>query len=141
MSRWLRYLNLSMYLNLKRHQDCRRSLRARCLSRFSSVTDGVVAGMNKLEIAELTVRGPTISVVPKKVLSAVAPTCVICFSNMVKLGDLQDDELYEELLEDVAEKCNTHGAVKSMVIPCGGTEESIFCCVSVFTMSSYHFDS
>ena len=44
---------------------------------------------------------------------------------MVKLGDLQDDELYEELLEDVAEKCNTHGAVKSIVIPRGGTEESI----------------
>jgi len=46
-----------MYLNLQRHQDCRRSLRARCLSRFSSVTDGVVA-VNKLEIAELQNKGP-----------------------------------------------------------------------------------
>jgi len=125
----------------------------------SSVTDGVVAGMNKLEIAEHrivvqriasssaavllqptlaaasavnntsapspTVRGPTIPVVPKSVLSAVVPTCVIRLSNMVKLGDLQDDELYEELLEDVAEECNTHGVVKSIVIPRGGTEESI----------------
>jgi len=43
---------------------------------------------------------------------------------VVKLGDLQDDELYEELLEDVAEKCNTYGALKSIVIPRGRTEES-----------------
>lgn len=124
----------------------------------SSVTDGVVAGMNKLEIADhrlavqrissssaavllqptsvaaalpaaSTAASPTVPVpapaAVKSVLSSVAPTCVIRLSNMVTLGDLQDDELYEELLEDVADECNSHGTVKSIVIPRGGTAESI----------------
>lgn len=132
----------------------------------SLVTDGVVAGMNKLEIADHrlavqripsssaavllqpTTTTTTTAVVapppaassaasstvrvppppaPKSVLSAIAPTCVIRLSNMVTLGDLQDDELYEELLEDVADECNSHGTVKSIVIPrsSGGTADSI----------------
>lgn len=124
----------------------------------SLVTDGVVAGMNKLEIADhrlavqrisstsaavllqptttvaplppaTSAASPTVRVPPpaaaKSVLSAVAPTCVIRLSNMVTLGDLQDDELYEELLEDVADECNSHGTVKSIVIPRGGSAESI----------------
>ena len=38
---------------------------------------------------------------------------------MTSPADLTDNDLYEELLEDVADECNTHGTVKSIVIPRG----------------------
>lgn len=44
-------------------------------------------------------------------------SCVIRLGNMAAEDDLTDDELYEELQEDVADECNKHGTVKSVVIP------------------------
>jgi len=44
---------------------------------------------------------------------------------MVNPEDLKDDDNYEELLEDVAEECNNHGTVKSIVIPRGVEDASL----------------
>lgn len=36
---------------------------------------------------------------------------------MVTPDELKDDEEYEEILEDIREECNRHGAVRSVEIP------------------------
>ena len=45
------------------------------------------------------------------------PTAVLRMSNMLDLEELKDDEIYEELLEDIADECNQHGTVRSVIIP------------------------
>lgn len=130
----------------------------------SSITDGVVAGMNKLDLAgsKLAVQrvplssaamllkpsaSPNTNILPTSPTSASAPascltngpqpqlsdvlddfpaSCVIRLSNMTTPEDLRDNDAYEELLEDVADECNTHGTVKSIVIPrgTGGAEDA-----------------
>lgn len=120
----------------------------------SALTDGVVGGMNGLEIADHKLSVQRIPASSAAVLlqpSAAAPappagappapppqstaaapsssqpdelasqppSTVIRMSNMTTPEDLADDTQYEELLEDVADECNTHGTVKSLVIPRG----------------------
>jgi hypothetical protein len=46
-------------------------------------------------------------------------SAVIRMSNMTSQEDLDDDALYEELIEDISDECNSHGTVKSIVIPRG----------------------
>lgn len=130
-----------------------------------SVTDAVVQGMNKLEIADLKLSVTRIPQSSAKLLltpavqpaapsptnasgvaaaqaaSSAAPTAataapatappardpladhppssVIRLSNMTTAEDLTSDENYNDLLEDVADECNTHGTVKSIIIPRG----------------------
>ena len=55
----------------------------------------------------------------RDVLDDFPLSSVIRLSNMCSRADLTDNELYDELLEDVADECNTHGTVKSIVIPRG----------------------
>ena len=55
----------------------------------------------------------------RDVLDEYPLSSVIRLSNMTTPADLTDNDLYEELLEDVADECNTHGTVKSIVIPRG----------------------
>lgn len=42
---------------------------------------------------------------------------VLCLLNMTTEADLEDDSLFEELVEDVASECNKHGVVSSICIP------------------------
>jgi len=44
-------------------------------------------------------------------------TEVLCLLNMVTPEELQDDEEYDDIVEDVREECNKHGRVKSIEIP------------------------
>jgi len=44
-------------------------------------------------------------------------TEILCLLNMVTEDELQDDDEYEEILEDVKEECNKYGNVKSIEIP------------------------
>jgi splicing factor U2AF subunit len=106
------------------------------------LTDGVVAGMDKLDIAgqKLSVQrvpmsSASILLKPASTASngsmsaqvsprgeadplALLPPCnVIRLSNMTTPEDLTDERLYEELIEDVADECNTHATVKSVVVP------------------------
>ncbi|KAK4022388.1 hypothetical protein OUZ56_007857 [Daphnia magna] len=45
------------------------------------------------------------------------PTEVLCLLNMVTPEELRDDEEYEEIVDDIREECNRHGAVRSVEIP------------------------
>jgi len=45
------------------------------------------------------------------------PTDVLCLMNMVVAEELNDDEEYEDILEDIREECAKYGAVKSLEIP------------------------
>merc|ERR1719507_2805640 len=45
------------------------------------------------------------------------PTEVLCLLNMVVEEELIDEEEYEDILEDIKEKCATYGGVKSIEIP------------------------
>jgi len=121
-----------------------------------ALTDGVVGGMNNLDIADhrLSVQRipassaavllqPTAASIAAAATPAPAPvptsapvvlpaaqegpdeleshppSSVIRMSNMTTAEDLADDDMYDELTEDVAGECNTHGVVKSIVIPRG----------------------
>jgi hypothetical protein len=53
----------------------------------------------------------------EEALRALPPTRVLRLLNMVTREDLEDDQSYEELLEDVTDECTTHGAVDKIVIP------------------------
>jgi len=121
------------------------------------LTDGVIGGMNNLDIAgqKLSVQrvpassaavllqsttkpAPPSEAPPAPAngsitsasstadeLADVPPSSVIRMSNMTTEEDLTDDQCYEELMEDVADECNSHGTVKSIVIPRTGTDSSV----------------
>lgn len=42
---------------------------------------------------------------------AGSPTSVLCLMNMVTPEELEDDEEYEEILEDIKDECNKLGKV------------------------------
>lgn len=44
-------------------------------------------------------------------------TEILCLLNMVTEDELQDEDEYDEILEDVKEECNKYGNVKSIEIP------------------------
>lgn len=62
---------------------------------------------------------PVVSKAPeaKNPLVEMPPTAALQLCNMVAAEDLRDDELYLELMEDVADECNSHGTVRSIAIP------------------------
>lgn len=99
--------------------------------------DGAVSGLNGVSLGEIKL---SLQCVPQSMaalllqpstkiaapvdeskspnpLLSLKPTAAIQLSNMVADEDLRDDELYAELVEDVADECNTHGTVRSIVIP------------------------
>jgi splicing factor U2AF 65 kDa subunit len=116
------------------------------------LSEMVVQGMNKIDIAgnKLSVqRVPhssaaallknvaTIAPATATIFKAVPvieapvrePTTVICLSNMTTVEDLQSDDSYEELIEDVSEECNKYAVVKKVIVPRGqkgqGSDPSI----------------
>ncbi|KAG9511245.1 Splicing factor U2AF 50 kDa subunit [Fragariocoptes setiger] len=44
-------------------------------------------------------------------------TEVVCFMNMVQPEELEDDNEYEEIVQDIRDECSKFGTVKSLVIP------------------------
>eukprot|EP00914_Ancora_sagittata_P009819 GHVO01018644.1.p1 GENE.GHVO01018644.1~~GHVO01018644.1.p1 ORF type:complete len:147 (+),score=24.99 GHVO01018644.1:298-738(+) len=51
-------------------------------------------------------------------MAAAGPaTEVLCLMNMVLPEELEDEEEYEDILEDVKEECSKYGFVKSLEIP------------------------
>lgn len=49
--------------------------------------------------------------------SRIQPTRIIRLSNMTTDEDLNDDEMYEDLVDEIREECSNHGTVISVVIP------------------------
>lgn len=102
-----------------------------------SITDSTIQGLNGLDIGgmklslqrvpqgmasvllrrSVVVRPPLPPVPRPNPLLQLAPTCALQLSNMVLPEDLRDEQLYEELMEDVADELNSHGTVRSIVIP------------------------
>ncbi|CAH1784996.1 unnamed protein product [Owenia fusiformis] len=45
------------------------------------------------------------------------PTEVLCLMNMITPEELEDEEEYDDIVEDIREECGKYGAVKSLEIP------------------------
>lgn len=67
-------------------------------------------------VTQVVVPVPSVHVPPNPLLE-MPPTNALQLSNMISPEDLRDDELYNELVEDVSDECNSHGTVRSIVIP------------------------
>jgi splicing factor U2AF subunit len=65
---------------------------------------------------------PALTMTPYAPPSAVSihsqiPTKVLKLSNMVTRADLEDDQEYVDIVEDVRAECSQHGAVMDVLIP------------------------
>ncbi|CAH8873495.1 unnamed protein product [Trichobilharzia szidati] len=45
------------------------------------------------------------------------PTEVLCLMNMIETSELEDDDEYEDIVEDVRAECSKYGVVRSLEIP------------------------
>lgn len=81
-------------------------------------TSTAVAAAGTAQVAALGTP-PTSSPSVPDALESYPPSTVVRMSNMTTDEDLRDDDLFDELTEDVAGECNSHGVVKSIVIPRG----------------------
>ncbi|VEL29622.1 unnamed protein product [Protopolystoma xenopodis] len=45
------------------------------------------------------------------------PTEVLCLMNMIDQGELEEDEEYEDIVEDIRAECGKYGTVRSLEIP------------------------
>jgi len=99
-----------------------------------SVTDQACAGLNGMQLGDkkLIVQRASIGAknaqaapvqlqVPgldvQQIQVAGPPTEVLCLMNMITPEELEDEEEYEDICEDVKEECGKYGVVKSMEIP------------------------
>jgi len=57
------------------------------------------------------------------VAGCTPPTTVLCLSNMVIAEDIENDQDYEEILDDVKQECSGYGVVKSLLIPRPNTDD------------------
>lgn len=97
------------------------------LSIYIIYIEAAIAGLNGLIILDkaLTVRYATtptgvyalVNGVPINQLAAMVPTKVLKLANMVSSEEVNDDQEYEEILEDVKGECSQYGTVTSLVIP------------------------
>ncbi|XP_060586088.1 splicing factor U2AF 50 kDa subunit-like [Ruditapes philippinarum] len=97
-----------------------------------SVTDQACAGLNGMQLGDKKLIVQRASVGAKNAQAAPVqvqvpglnlqqgsgpPTEVLCLMNMVTPEDLEDEDEYEDILEDVREECGKYGMVKSLEIP------------------------
>ncbi|KAK2156284.1 hypothetical protein LSH36_217g05028 [Paralvinella palmiformis] len=103
-----------------------------------SITDQACAGLNGMQLGDkkLIVQrasvgaknaqgGPNVLPVQLQIpglnmaqVQGPGPTTeVLCLMNMVAPEELEDEEEYEEILDDVKEECSKYGYVKSIEIP------------------------
>ncbi|VDH97726.1 splicing factor U2AF 65 kDa subunit [Mytilus galloprovincialis] len=96
-----------------------------------NITDQACAGLNGMQLGDKKVIVQRASVgkmnaqmpvqlqVPGINLAQGAgpPTEVLCLMNMITPEELEDEEEYEDILEDVKEECGKYGVVRSLEIP------------------------
>ncbi|OQS02136.1 splicing factor U2af large subunit [Thraustotheca clavata] len=88
-----------------------------------AVTQVALDGLNGLDIAGsnlIVQRAPPQGVIPEYNPNAPherAPTEVIELGNMVQESELEDEETFNELKEDIEEECSKYGSIVSLVIP------------------------
>jgi len=101
----------------------------------TSITDQAVAGLNGMQLGDKKLIVQRASVGSKNtsamntapvqiqvpgmagISGPGAPTEVLCLLNMVTPEELQEEEEYEDIVEDIREECSKYGAVKSIEIP------------------------
>ncbi|XP_074134585.1 splicing factor U2AF 65 kDa subunit-like [Sminthopsis crassicaudata] len=105
----------------------------------TSITDQAISGLNGMQLGDkkLLVQRASVGAknsllstlnqipvtlqVPGLVSSQVQkgslPTEVLCLMNMLLPEELQDDDEYEDIMEDVRDECSKYGVVKSIEIP------------------------
>ena len=99
------------------------------------ITDQAIAGLNGMQLGDKKLivqrasvgakNAATINAVPvqlqvpgiQTISGPGQPTEVLCLLNMVTPDELQDEEEYEDILEDIREECGKYGAVRSVEIP------------------------
>lgn len=104
-----------------------------------SITDQACAGLNGMQLGDKKLivqrasvgaknaqqQQPTATPIQLQIpglnintMSSAGPaTEVLCLMNMVVPEELEDEEEYEDILEDVKEECGKYGFVKSLEIP------------------------
>lgn len=78
---------------------------------------GAKAMSSSMPQAPVTIQVPGLDVTAVQAAGVAHPTEVLCLMNMVTPEELQDDEEYDEILDDVREECGKYGQVKSLEIP------------------------
>jgi len=105
----------------------------------ASLTDQAIAGLNGMQLGEnkllvqLSCTGARTTGTAINTQTQIAgidlskgagpPTEVLCLMNMITEEELQQDEEYEDILEDVREECVKYGNVVSLEIPRPGVDE------------------
>jgi len=103
-----------------------------------NITDQACAGLNGMQLGDKKLIVQRASVGAKNAQGSQAPvqlqipglnvsdvqtlgppTEVLCLMNMITPEELEDEEEYEDILEDVKEECGKYGIVKSIEIPRG----------------------
>ncbi|XP_077979403.1 splicing factor U2AF 50 kDa subunit-like isoform X3 [Glandiceps talaboti] len=103
-----------------------------------NMTDQAIAGLNGMQLGDKKLIVQRASVGAKNATQAAAmqaavniqvpglnlssqpegpATDVLCLMNMVTPDELQDEEEYEEIVEDVRQECSKYGMVRSIEIP------------------------
>lgn len=93
-----------------------------------SITDIAVAGMNGMQLGDkkLVVQrasvgakgmGAMLSIPGVDLTGEVQATNILCLMNMVTEEELQDEEDYDEIFDDIREECGKYGSLRSLNIP------------------------
>lgn len=96
-----------------------------------TITDQACAGLNGMQLGDKKLIVQRASVGAKNAQNPVQlqipglnlnqgagpPTEVLCLMNMVTPDELEDEEEYEDIVEDVKEECGKYGMVHSLEIP------------------------
>jgi len=103
-----------------------------------NITDQAIAGLNGMQLGDkkLIVQRASVGAKNAAQAAAMAPqlniqvpglnltnetegptTEVLCLMNMVTPDELQDEDEYEEIMEDVRQECSKYGVVRSIEIP------------------------
>lgn len=101
------------------------------------MTAVAIAGMNGMQVADKKLVVQRARAVGSKTMTAsmaipgldlnseVQPTNVLCLMNMVSAEELEDDEDYDEIFDDIREECSKYGQIHSLHIPRPSTDEPV----------------
>jgi len=94
----------------------------------TGITDIAIAGLNgmplgdkKLIVQRASVGSKTmpaqLSIPGVDLSKAIMATNVLCLMNMVTADELENDETYDEIFDDIREECTKFGKIRSLQIP------------------------
>lgn len=93
-----------------------------------AITDIAIAGLSgmplgdkKLVVQRASVGSKTmpaqLSIPGFDITKEISPTNILCLMNMVSADELENDESYDEIFEDIREECSKFGRIRSLQIP------------------------